>query len=300
MTILYLKHNEIDFKKWDNTITHSKQQLVYGFSWYLNIVAPNWDALITPDYSFIMPLTHRTKWGVKYLFPPAFCQQLGLFSTNNFEKNIIKEFIDSIPDKFRYIDYNLNYTNKIERFNPYNNFEIPLNNNYNKLKENYSSHCLRKIKQAEKHSFSIIQDNNYEALISLFKENKGKTIQNLNHREYEILKNIINVSIEKATGNIYYVKQNAQIIAGCFLIHCFNRHIMLFSANNQLARDTGAMYCLFDYIIQKNAEKNEIFDFEGSNIPGLARFYSGFGAINNTYFHVKTNRLPWWLKIFKH
>ena len=33
-------------------------------------------------------------------------------------------------------------------------------------------------------------------------------------------------------------------------------------------------------------------DFEGSMIPGVARFYAGFGANPETYFQLKFNRLP--------
>jgi hypothetical protein len=40
-------------------------------------------------------------------------------------------------------------------------------------------------------------------------------------------------------------------------------------------------------------------DFEGSNIPGIARFYKGFGALPQTYYSLHQNRLPKLLQIFK-
>jgi len=61
----------------------------------------------------------------------------------------------------------------------------------------------------------------------------------------------------------------------------------------------GAMYFLLDSFIKTNAEQDLILDFEGSMIPGVARFYSGFGAIPETYFQLKFNRLPLPFRWFK-
>jgi hypothetical protein len=42
-----------------------------------------------------------------------------------------------------------------------------------------------------------------------------------------------------------------------------------------------------------------ILDFEGSDQPGIAHFYSNFGGVDQPYFCYRRNRLPWpvrWLK----
>ena len=46
MNIRYVKHNDIDFKKWDKCITKAINGSVYGYSWFLDIVAKEWDALL--------------------------------------------------------------------------------------------------------------------------------------------------------------------------------------------------------------------------------------------------------------
>ena len=62
--IQYLKHNEIDKKKWNDCIDHSVNNLIYSYSWYLDIVCPNWNALLEDDYTSIMPLTAGKKYGI--------------------------------------------------------------------------------------------------------------------------------------------------------------------------------------------------------------------------------------------
>ncbi len=46
-------------------------------------------------------------------------------------------------------------------------------------------------------------------------------------------------------------------------------------------------------------KKDLILDFEGSSIPGLARFYKGFGANPSNFFLLKYNNLPFPFKYFK-
>ena len=64
------------------------------------------------------------------------------------------------------------------------------------------------------------------------------------------------------------------------------------AASNEHGKNLGGMYYLLNHFIEKNAGKNLTLDFEGSMIPGVARFYAGFGATPESYFQLKINRLP--------
>ena len=68
--IQYLEHNQIDKKKWDATIEECGN--IYAYSWYLDVVHPQWEALVEGDYDTVMPLTGGEKFGVHYLFQPYF------------------------------------------------------------------------------------------------------------------------------------------------------------------------------------------------------------------------------------
>src|SRR5580698_8347179 len=111
--IIYLRHNEISKVKWDKCLDNSPNSLIYAYSWYLDIVSPEWDALVEDDYSGIMPLPKASKYGFSYIYPPLFTQQLGLFSTDSLTDGKIMEFISAIPSKFRYLEMNLNEKNAI-------------------------------------------------------------------------------------------------------------------------------------------------------------------------------------------
>ena len=79
-------HKEIDFIKWDNCISNAPNGLIYGYSYYLDHMASQWDALVLNDYEAVMPLTWNRKYGIHYLYQPFLTAQLGVFG-----KNIIAE-----------------------------------------------------------------------------------------------------------------------------------------------------------------------------------------------------------------
>lgn len=47
--ITYLFNSEIDKDKWDNCIKNSPGAKPYAYSWYLDIMAPGWQALVDED-----------------------------------------------------------------------------------------------------------------------------------------------------------------------------------------------------------------------------------------------------------
>src|SRR5688572_12929791 len=105
--IKYLPHNEIDKQKWDASITNAPNGLIYGFSFYLDCMAKHWDALVLRDYEAVMPLTWNKKYSFSYLYQPAFTASLGVFG-KNLNKELIDDFIRSVPSKFKLIEISLN------------------------------------------------------------------------------------------------------------------------------------------------------------------------------------------------
>ena len=64
-------------------------------------------------------------------------------------------------------------------------------------------------------------------------------------------------------------------------------------------RKTEANYFLIAQVLREWAGNDLLFDFEGSEIPGVALFYEKFGAQLQPYFHWHHNQLPPLLKWIK-
>ncbi len=300
--IRYLTHADIDKNKWDQTIDKAFNGNVYAYSWYLDRVHPYWEALIEGDYERVMPLTGNKKWGVYYLFQPYFTQQLGVYSVNILSREHIVAFIQNIPKKFRFAEINLNIYNHPDLTSPYRlipqkNFLLDLIDDYSKLHRHYSANTRRNLKKSLKQNFSISKNIKPERIVELFADNKGKEVSGWKQADYLRLQGLMYMAQYKGKGITYgvFTNENNLCAAGFFLYS--NQHLtFLFSGRNEDAAQTGAMTFLFDTVIREYAETQMILDFEGSNDPGLARFYKGFGAKEVQYKRLEYNRLPFPLK----
>lgn len=292
--IRYLKHNEIDIRKWDNCILKSVNGNAYALSWYLDIIHPEWDALVENDYERVMPLTGNKKYGFSYLHQPYFAQQLGVYSTKKLYPGVTEDFLDAIPSHFRFFDINLNSFNKVNEKKYeiiYNrNYVLDLIYNHKKIIEHYSKNTKRNLKKSYANNLVMMKSIKPEEIIRLFRENRGKTLTKWGESHYIQLGRLMYSAIYKGRGLVYGVfDPRNELCAGAFFVKSNNRLIFLFSGANETARETAAMTYLIDGVIREFTPSRLVFDFEGSNNPDLARFYRGFGAKELRYPRLRHN-----------
>ncbi|MBE0662206.1 MAG: hypothetical protein IH597_07040 [Bacteroidales bacterium] len=295
--IRYLQNNEIDYEKWDDCIDRAFNGNVYAWSWYLDLVCEGWEALVQGDYELVMPLTSGKKYGIYYLYQPPFTQQLGLYSKIPSGNLAVNEFLDSMKIHYRFAEINLNRHNKIN----HQDFNIKMRKNYElelikpiaEIRSNYTSNTSRNIRKAENEGISIVTNVDPGSIITMFRQEKGAEIKKLGDKQYQMLEKLIYRSAYKNMAiTVGAFDKNNELCAGAFLLKSHHRIVFLFSANNKTARQTGAMHLLIDSVIQQHAGQALTFDFEGSEIPGLARFYAGFGSTETYYPSITYNRLP--------
>lgn len=289
--IHYLRHAEIDKSRWDNCVASSQNELVYAYSWYLDCVCTGWDALVLGNYEAVMPLTYGKKYSLTYLYQPFFCQQLGIFSPEPITDRLLQSFLKSVPKKYVAVDICLNPSCHTDLVRP--NYELLLKNPANVLFKHYSGNHKRTIKKAEKENLHENKRLNMKQLINLYKEYVAAKTPEVKDRHYTILEKLAAqlqqlsklelCSIQTSTG---------ELCAGAAFVRHYNRHIFLFSASSPQARQNGAMHLLIHRYIVEHAGENGVLDFEGSSVPSLARFYSGFGAEKRIYYRFQRNFLP--------
>ena len=299
--IKLLKHNKIDKRRWDDCIKNSFNGNVYALSWYLDIVHPDWDALVENDYERVMPLTYSKKFGMSYMFQPFFVQQLGVFSTSQLSQDDVDNFINAIPQQYRLIKYRLNSYNKVdyeaEDVVKHRNVELDLIYDYQTLYNNYNNNTKRNLAKAESAGLSINNNVNPEVIINLFKDNKGKNVKHWKDKEYDRLIELVNTAIShECCFNISVNDLDNNVIAGAIFMCSHDRIIFLFSGSDEKHKDKHALTMILDNVIREFSETQYTLDFEGSDNDGLARFYKGFGATEVFYPEIKRNNLKGILK----
>jgi hypothetical protein len=300
-----LGHHEINRVRWDECISSSKNSLPYAMSWFLDTVTnQSWGAIIYGDYEFVMPISSKKKYGISYLPTPPFVQQLGIFGPQAADEELCHAFIQIALKEHSYIDLNFNWLNSIHQSDSYEitgrtNLLLDLNPGYEEIRANYSDNLVRNIRKAEKSGVRF-NTTSIRSVIQLFREDRGAGLAVATDEWYNMLDQLYNVATLRKKGVCFGAYDSSGIlVAGMFILEWNDRCIFLFSGNSESGKNTGALPALIDHYIQSNCDSQRVFDFEGSDDPGLRRFYESFGAIPSNYVHLKVNKLPFYLRWLK-
>lgn len=300
--IVYYKNSEIDRKLWDNCIKNSHSVKPYGYSWYLDIMSPGWEALVDDDYDSVFPVPCFSRFGIQYVATPAFLQQLGAFSPDKPASVVINEFLEYMPDFYKLID--LCVGQKID-FNSYkvtekSNFELDLSDSYDKLLDGFTAGCRKNILIATRKKPELTTDISPEELINLLKLDKGLIISGIKIGDYDRLRRLMTYCLSNKNGKIIGVRATKKrILYGVFMIKSRGSITLLFAANTTESRGGLTRYFVINEIIKESALTRTILDFAGSSIPSMASFIESFGSIRVPYYRIYRNRLFWPVRFMK-
>jgi hypothetical protein len=266
----------------------------YACSWYLNLVAPGWCALVEDEYARVMPVPVRSKYGFPYVPQPYYTQQLGIFGNENADELVVSRFISALPARFKLADLALNAGNPMPadgfKASLKMNMEVNLRNTYEVTSMSYSENTRRNISKARKAGL-MVQNTSDPAFLLETKWNNRPAA--LRHEQWKLSARIIQVALSLNAGEIWEVTDtNGEKLAAVFFLTNDIRKIYLISASTSVGKELGAMFLLVDKMIEINSGKEAVLDFEGSVIPGIARFFMGFGAEEKPFPYICIRRLP--------
>lgn len=293
MEILYLKNSDIDKIRWDATINADPQGLPYAYSWYLDsTTSGQWDALITPDYQYVMPLPWNRKiFGIKQIFAPLLTQQLGIAGPNLSEKITI-DFLNKIPPKFKKIVFPLHQKIDHPRCRTKTNLVISLADDYKKIQEGYKRNLVRGIRTADKKT-SINESLLIDDLLTFYQQTLRSQL-NFSEKDWQIIRQLLQSASEQIDTLMLEVRNETgqRLALGIFLI-TQKRIVYLMGCANEEGRKNFSSSFILDTVIKEYAGTNRIFDFEGSDIPGVYKFFKSFGSKEANISIYEKNALPW-------
>lgn len=301
MEIRHLQHGEIDKVQWDRTVLSVHGGSLYGLSWYLDAVSPGWQALATPDYSIIMPLAARRKFGIQYLYQPLLCQQLGVLSDQVLPAETVAAFLESIPRTFRLIEITLHRSNNLLQSpaaKQHTTYRLNLSHSYDDLSGRYSTNTQRNLKKAVAENLVFESGIPAGEFLDLLRQDPGEGSRILlSIQNRKPLLRLITALLAHNSGSICGVRSaDGTLLCVLLMAQHGDSHYYLAPGTIEKGRETRAMFFLIDRYIHRHCGTPACIDFEGSDIPSVARFYEGFGATAEYYYSYRINRLPWPLK----
>lgn len=299
--IKYLKNNEIDKVKWDETIKKSPANVIYAYSWYLDKITPDWDALIENDYETVMPLPIKKKYGLYYILQPFLAQQLGIFSTKKITSEKITEFLKNIPKKVILICINLNTTNnKIPKsFNVKwkTNLLLSLNKPYEELFNCYNRLRKRSLNIAIREGLEITENVSIKTFLNFIENNLPENVR-LSYNQLKISEELFKYLYEKNKLILTACKYKEELVGALAGIIDDKKITLSLFASNKIGKEKNAPTLLIDYFIKKFSNQNIILDFAGSSVENIKFFFKTFNPVEVKYPVLFISKIPF-LKIFK-
>lgn len=96
---------------------------------------------------------------------------------------------------------------------------------------------------------------------------------------------------EKGKVKACGVKLDGLLSAGAIFAFSDKRVHYLLSVSSGEGKEKSGMFLVIDQFLRTQAGKPVSLDFEGSNIPSIARFFSGFGAVPEQYQRIALHPL---------
>tara|TARA_R110002049_G_scaffold6139_1_gene39847 strand:- start:1525 stop:2433 length:909 start_codon:yes stop_codon:yes gene_type:complete len=300
--ITTIKRQDLNVVKYDACIENSIQSNIYGFSWYLDIVADTWAVLVLDDYKAVMPIPIRKKYGIKYVYPPFWLLELGVFSMD--DSIDYQLFFEILFNKFKAVETRLNVDNRIQKSATFLLDKqmqlLSIKDDYEAVFDGYRKDRKKDLRKAQNANLVEKWNDSPKNLIQLFKNNVGKRTPYITNKDYAVLEELIETCIENGVGDILsiYSEEKTLVAAGFFLKHK-NKVTILVSSTDFNHRKNGENTFLIDRAIFKYQLNYDIFHFGGSSMESIAKFFLSFGAETYTYQQIKYRNLSFLMKLFK-
>lgn len=240
----------------------------------------SWDCLVLDDYKAVMPLPYKKKLGIKYIVMPNFCQQLGVFYTEEispeqfalFEKKLHRYLVRS---------YNFNEENTTQ-FSPKgelrNNYLLNCAEDYSVLKQAYQKDRKNDLKKVELSTCEIQKEIDFLAVEQLIQSNYEEVF---NKKDVVLIEKLLQL----AENHAEIIQLKVVCLGSCVASNIFlvsnKRVINSCTFRDKSFKKFNASAVMLDAMIQQN--NDGVLDFEGSMLEGVASFFESFGAEKHFY-----------------
>jgi len=265
-----------------------------------------WDVALVEKGGHVMaalPYLQKQKYGMKILTQPRLTQTLGPWlrpSEGKYakqlarQKDLMSALIEALPD---YVMFSQNFHHSIKNWQPFfwrgfsqttaYTYRLEDLSDQDELWGGFQNKIRTDIRKAEtRHGISVDCNGAVDDLIAL---NEKTFARQDRQRPYDdqLLRDIVNTCGEQHCGRIFIASDKSGCPhAGALIVWDKQSAYYLIGGGDPELRNSGATsLCLWE-AIKFSATVSKSFDFEGSMIEPIERFFRGFGAVQTPYFKV--------------
>ena len=228
------------------------------------------------------PESEGTKYASLLAERQAICKDFieKLASYRSFLQNFSHEFTDWLPFYWEGYSQTTRYTYILHDIK-----------NFDKIWSEMDQRKRWNIKKAEKVNIIVQSGVPIEDFLAV----QASTFERQNKKNKSseaVLKHLITVARKRKQGEIFGgYDENGQLHAAVFIVWQNSCAYCIAAGGDSALRSSGAHSLVIWEAIQFVSQFTDKFDFEGSMIPGVERFFREFGAVQTPYFTIKKGKL---------
>ncbi|NDC76454.1 MAG: hypothetical protein EBZ67_01000 [Chitinophagia bacterium] len=253
-------------------------------------MADDWDGMVLDDYRAVLPLPRRRKYGIDYLCPMPFSGSLAVYGKDPLPCDTL-DVLQQIPARFRLWDINLEVQGRDLPWpsTTRKNHVLPLYRPYAELSAGFRETLRQTLQQERENGFA----RTGISIDKLLKEAlSAGSLAGTSPSDLLRLKRLYeDLSVREKAFTLGWV-EDGRTVAGALFFRSPGRIYYMAAWSGEEGRQCGAAARLLDTVIREYSGMDTVLDFEGSDIPGVAFFFEGFGAKPETYRLVQRRRFP--------
>lgn len=270
--------------KWDVLMVEEKGRILATMPIYVPLPG----IVSMPDYTQTMgpwfaPGSLDTKYTTALAHRQACCKQFAeaLKGYSSFLQNFNYRITDWLPFYWEGYKQTTRYTYLLEDIS-----------NKDKLWEGMSVHTRRNIsKAADKRRIFVKKGIPLQDFLSIV----TKTFQRQGRKNYQsppALERLVNICRSRGQGDLWGgYDPEGHLHAAAFVVWQESSAYYIAGGGDPAFRDSGAHSLVMWEAIQYVSDKSKVFDFEGSMLPGVERFFREFGAVQTPFFTITKGKL---------
>ncbi|MEN3295666.1 MAG: hypothetical protein V7642_4919 [Burkholderiales bacterium] len=281
---------------------------IFSRDWWLDATAgaDAWNVTMVRNADQVvasMPYVMRRRYWLKVLTQPALTQKLGPWfhagdgkpeTTLANEKELMQTLIDQLP-AFDYFNQNWHYNRTNWLPFSWNGFEQTTHYTYvltelgktEKLWSGFDNSTRAECKKAlSRFSLSIRDDLPLEAFLALNRMTFARQGMSVPYSE-AFVRRIDAACAERDCRKFFIaVDPEGRHHAGNYIVWDENSSYGLMNGSDPALRNSGAVSLCMWAAIKHAAQVTQRFDFMGSMLEPIERFFRGFGAVQVPYFNI--------------
>jgi len=299
-------------KRYRDFCLEEKSIPLFSRDWWLDAACgeENWDVVVIENNNIIigtMPYYKKTKFGMRILSQPKLTGKLGpwikpsesssetKYSTELAkQKDIMEMFIQQLP---KYSYFTQSWPSSMKNWLPFYwkgfqqttrySYILEDISNLEKIWDDLQENIRRDIRKASnRFLLRVRHDLSIDDLLTLNRsifEHQGKKVP----YEDEFFKRLDAACQKQNCGQILIAEdEEGRHHAGYYIIWDENSAHGLIGGGNPALRNSGATSLCMWEAIRHASTVTQKFDFEGSMIEPIERFFRAFGAVQTPYFQI--------------